>query len=156
MNLYIHNIVAHIPEFFESMDFKNINTERFEGFLAITKQILNGSTNRKPSDIQPAREVFIRHHFRAVGLEFKSKYHHPLYSRISKIFREKHTIKEIRIGYTSANRVEVDALVSLIEELGHKDFVVSEEEVYFNTMEDSTNLQRGMTPDLQRLHCPIL
>src|SRR5690606_10551283 len=49
MSLYLHNIVTHIPEMFECMDFKNSNTERFEGFLAFVKKTLNDSTNRNPS-----------------------------------------------------------------------------------------------------------
>lgn len=84
MNLYLHNIVGHIPDFFECMDFKNSNTERFEGFLAFMKKTLNDSTNRNPSHEQAALEVFTRHHFRGVGARYKGKYYHPLYSKIAR------------------------------------------------------------------------
>eukprot|EP01089_Gocevia_fonbrunei_P000954 TRINITY_DN10919_c0_g2_i4.p1 TRINITY_DN10919_c0_g2~~TRINITY_DN10919_c0_g2_i4.p1 ORF type:complete len:223 (+),score=35.71 TRINITY_DN10919_c0_g2_i4:517-1185(+) len=65
MDLYLHVIVMHMPDFYEKMDFKNVNTERAEGFLAKMKRILSDFTTRDFKSDQTLREVIIRHAFQA-------------------------------------------------------------------------------------------
>ena len=155
MNLYLHNMVAHIPDCFESMDFKNCNTERFEGFLAFMKTVFNNSTNRNPSLPQVVLQVFIRHHFRGVSTGYKGKYFHPLYSKIAKHFSEHHSMKELTIERTLENGHEVDALVKTLKEREYSQFHISDGSILFDTLEAAEELQSGMTPELASLRVDI-
>lgn len=156
MNLYLHNMVLHIPDFFESMDFKNSNTERFEGFLAVMKKVLNDSTNRNPNHPHAVLQVFIRHHFRGVGAEYKGKYYHPLYSKITRHFSKSHVMKELQLKRTPANAVDLDALLKTLKADGYSQFVVSSDgSVLFDTLDDAQQLQAGLTPDLSSFRVDI-
>lgn len=152
MNLYLHNLVAHIPDFFECMDFKNSSTERFEGFLAFSKKTLNDSTNRNPSHEQAAQEVFIRHHFRGVGTCYKGKYYHPLYSKIAKHFSEFHSMHEVFVLQTGDNDSEVAALMRTLVDKGYTQFsVLQDGRILFHTVEEAEEVFSGLTPELDAL-----
>lgn len=149
MNLYLHNLVLHTPDFFESMDFKNCSTERFEGFLALMKKVLNDSTNRNPTHAQAVLQVLVRHHFRAVGTDYKGKYFHPLYSKISKHFLERHEMRELSIDRTDGNSDDLDALITTLSAHGYSQFfTVRPGSIQFETLEDAQQLQAGLTPTL--------
>lgn len=152
MNLYVHNIVAHIPDFFELLDFKNSATERFEGFLASVKKTLNDSTNRDPSHEQAIQEVFLRHYFRAIGLRYQGKFSYPLYSKISKHFSQHHEFKELSIDINEQNLNDVKSFLSHLSSLGYSHlYNVEFTRVSFSTLEAAQELQAGLSPNLAAL-----
>jgi len=60
MNLYLHAIVFHFPNTYEQLDFKNMSTERGEGFFAHLSNILLQCTGRDLQSEATLREVYIR------------------------------------------------------------------------------------------------
>jgi hypothetical protein len=59
-DLYLHSLVAHVPDCFEVMDLHNLSTERGEGFFAFMKHVLLRLTGRDLRNDQVLREVLIR------------------------------------------------------------------------------------------------
>jgi hypothetical protein len=60
ISLYSHSNLAHLPDFYEKMDTKNVSTERGEGFNATMKWILRHFSNHDLTSPQPFREVLLR------------------------------------------------------------------------------------------------
>ena len=59
-DLYLHSLIAHVPDCFEVMDLHNLSTERGEGFFAFMKHVLLRLTGRDLRNEQVLREVLIR------------------------------------------------------------------------------------------------
>ena len=59
-DLYLHSLVAHVPDCFEVMDLHNLSTERGEGFFAFMKHVLLRLTGRDLRNEQVLREVLVR------------------------------------------------------------------------------------------------
>lgn len=150
-------MITHIPDFFEAVDFKNSNTERFEGFLAFMKTTLNSSTDRNPSNEQAIREVFIRHHYRGVQSRYSGKYHHPLYSKIARHFSEFHQMSEVSILHTTDNECDVDSLLETLRTLGYTAYfyTLQNGRAMFNTLHAAQEVFSGMTPELVALRASV-
>src|SRR5690606_11291485 len=93
MDLYFHELVAHIAIFYESMDFKNSCAERGEAFLCWMKRVFGSFTNKNLEDCSATREIPIRQHYRSEVDELFEDYD-ALRSRISSHFA-KHKFEEV-------------------------------------------------------------
>eukprot|EP01089_Gocevia_fonbrunei_P013707 TRINITY_DN3570_c0_g2_i2.p2 TRINITY_DN3570_c0_g2~~TRINITY_DN3570_c0_g2_i2.p2 ORF type:complete len:152 (-),score=23.62 TRINITY_DN3570_c0_g2_i2:783-1238(-) len=117
MDLYLHVVVMHMPTFYEVMDFRNVNTERAEGFLAKLKRVLSGFTNRNLKNDQPLREVLIRHVFKA-NIIGETEDESQARNDISKAFQS-HKFDELVIEIDEKNHTDVLSLIQTLNDYGY-------------------------------------
>ena len=135
MDLYLHSIVFHMPVMFEKIDFKNTNTERFEGFLAVLKHILRDFSNRDLKTDQPFREVIIRHVFKARKIKETGTVN-KTESEITKVFKQ-HKFTELEILSADHEKREVESLFNVLKGLDYvagEDWQEAEGKITFHTM----------------------
>lgn len=114
MNLYLHNIITHVPSYFESSDFKNASVERFEAFLAIVKKILLHSTSRDVCRQEPIQEIVTRHVFRQYG-EIRCK----KATKLAQLFRQ-HEFRELAFC-ASDDEGDVNSFLNTLLSFGYKE-----------------------------------
>jgi len=148
MNLYLHTIVTHLADFYQSMDFKNSSTERGEAFLASMKHIFLRFTSRDFTKAQTMREVLIRHCWQAkiVPTLRSTGDSHTTYSRISRSF-DRHVFQELEFDTTDPVRKrEVFALLNHLEnDFGYqngKHWLIQNNVVKFNTLSETAATYR--------------
>jgi hypothetical protein len=143
MNLYLHAIVGHLADFYESLDFKNSSTERGEAFLASMKHIVLRFTGRDFTEPQTMREVLIRHCWQArvvPKLRSTIKYQ-TTSSRISRAF-DGHVFHELKFDFSTNSQLkqEVLALVKHLQDdfcyESDKYWKFDDQSITFNTVHD--------------------
>ena len=68
--LYIHTILSHFGDWFETLDFRNASSEAGEGFFARAKPIMQRFTSHQMSS--SLVEVFIRLPFQSEQIKYKN------------------------------------------------------------------------------------
>lgn len=118
MDLYLHSIVSHMGPCFETLDLRNMSTERPEAFFARVKRLLAKKSNRKFNTLQPVGVIYESIHSAAVSTINKQKDHSA--SRISKAFH--HEFKEIIINLEDIPiRQDTNALLRILRTYGYRD-----------------------------------
>jgi len=99
MGLFLHTKVAHFGRFFEQMDFKNVSTERGEGFNHFVKWVLKRFSSKNLCTPQPLREVLVRWSVSIPLFE-------TLYTQVSTLQRiarefKQHSFEELEVDMTT-------------------------------------------------------
>lgn len=148
MDIYLHSICIHMPQFYEKMDFRNANTERAEGFLAKLKHILADFSNRNLADDQPLREVVVRHAIKGSTADDKDD-EGFVRGRIGNSFSN-HVFSELAISYANYPPEEVNALLEVLVQNGYterKDWNRTSTSILFSTIEGTVKLFKQYSVD---------
>jgi hypothetical protein len=121
MGLFLHSSIGHLGRFYESMDGKNVSTERGEGFNHFLKWILRHFSSHNLETVQPFREVLVRWTM-AIPL-FETYYEcNTTISRISREFKKQHTFTELSIDM-DAYSADLAVFCPYLATLGYKEDV---------------------------------
>lgn len=136
MGLFLHSKIAHLGTFFESMDLKNVSTERGEGFNYFLKWVLRHFSSHNLETVQPFREVLIRW---TVGIPLFETYYecNTTISRISREFKKQHTFAELSIDM-DAYATDLDIFLPYLDHWEIKDDGASQ--LIFKTLAETIKI----------------